>query len=435
MKTSVKSVSVCNKIISVEIPKETITREYSKVFNKISQTAKVPGFRPGKIPQNVLATRFAEEAKDEVLHELVNQAVQAVLSEHKLEPVLRPEIKDLDFTEEKLTFKAHVETRPVIKMGSYKGLKAKKKTTPVEDKEIDAVIQNIRKSSAKLSPVQGRGLELGDAFVGDLTVVVDDKEIQAVKDEWFEYEKERFLPEFIAGLAGMKPEETKKITVKFPKDYGQRDIAGKKGVLTITVKDIKSYELPDTDDEFLKQVGEYKSLDEFKAAVKRDLEGRKDKESEALLRDELLKQFVKSSNFELPQGLVEQNLDYLVNEETKNQQPGGKHDHEHGPDCDHDAEPKVDDKTTKELRKKLRERAENQVKLSFLFEEVAEKENMQVSEEDMTKRVYEISRQVRQPQEKVLEYYRKEKLMAGLANQILNEKVIQFLRDHAEITA
>lgn len=420
MKVAVKDIAPCEKLLSVDVQAEAIQEEYELVYREIAKVAKIPGFRPGKAPRDLISVHYKNEAREEVIKKLVSKTLHAALEEKKLEPILHPEIKDVDFTETKLSYKAHVEIRPEVKISSYAGIKVKKNAAKVEEKEIDQVIERLREGFAKFIPVEDRGLEYGDFMIADLKVFVDSKQIESREDDWIEFKEKTFLPEFASTLKGTKTGEAKDIEVNFPADYAGKEVAGKKGLFKIKLKEIKKRVLPEIDADFIKDVGEYKSADELRQAVRRDLEAEKDSQEEHRLQNEILESLVKSSQFSLPKKMVERRLDHLVEQSLRNMMYQGVKQEEAAKEKD-------------KVREKLKGEAEKQVRLSFILDEIATREKIEVTEKDLEQKFEEIALEVKQPKQKVVEYYAKEQLIENLAVQILNQKTARFLREKAEI--
>ncbi len=421
LKISVKELAPCEKILTIDVPSENIREAYEHVYGEIAKVAKVPGFRPGKAPRNVISVHYRDEAREEVLKKLVSKSLREALQEKNIQPVINPEIRELDFTEEKLSYQAHVETRPQVKLGSYLGIQVRKNPVRVELPEIDQVIEKLREGYAKFIPVEDRGLQFGDFMIADLKVAVDGKQIESRQDDWIEFREKGFLPDFSAALLGSTPGTAKDIEVNFPKDYAKKDLAGKKGIFKIKIKEIKKRELPAVETDWAREVGEYQSVDELREAIKKDLESEKETQEEHHLQNEILETLIRSSSFDIPQGMVERRLNQLVEQAVRNMVYQGVPQEE-----------AVKQKDS--IREKLKPEAEKQVRLSFILDLIAEKEKIEVTEEDLEKRWVAMARELKQTKEKIVEYYESEGLMEGLALQILNQKVAAFLREKAEVT-
>jgi len=405
----------------VNVPEEAIAEAYEHVYREISKVAKLPGFRPGKVPPDLVRSHYRDEAKEEVQKRLVSRTLQEALSEHRLDPIFHPEIREINFTDRKLQYSAYIETRPEVKTGHYLGLKLKKNPSKVEADEIDRVVEELKKGHAKFTPVEGRGLEFGDFFICDLKVFADGKELEARQDAWIEFQEQGLLPEICAALKGVKAGEEKSVEVDFPKDYGDPKLAEKKGTFKINIKEIKTRVLPEATAEWAREIGDYGSVEDLRQAIERDLAEEKDRQEEHRLQNEILDRLVESSKFDVPKKLVDLTLEDLVAGELK-----------------HSAEKnsKESDLNSKkeELRKKMRGDAEKRVRLGFVLEKIAENEKIEVTEKDLNERLDEIAKQVQQPREKVRSYYEAKNRLGSLAHDILNKKTLQHLREKADVS-
>lgn len=425
MKVSIKEVSPCEKVLSIDVPDDKVHEEYDRVYREISKVAKLPGFRPGKAPLEMVKSRYQNEAEEEVLKKLLSRSLREALSEHKIDPLLQPEIGEIDFKGSKLRFNAYVSTRPEVKLGKYAGLKVQRRPVKVEAGEIDKIIDEFKKRDAKHVPVEGRGLEFGDFLVGDIRITAGGNELDRRENEWLEFQSGNFFPEITEALKGVLPGGEKSVDFTFPKEYGDKTVAGKKGLFEIKVKELKTRILPETNAEWVREVGEYRSVEELRQAIEKDLADEKEREEEHRIQNEILGEIIKSSSFGLPRKLVELTIEDMVEDVLKNFNGRGLTEAE--------AAAKKEE-LKKDLREKVKPEAEQRVRLSFVLEKIAEEEKIEVSEKDLDERIEDIAKRANQPKEKVYSYYEAKNRLNGLAHDILNKKVLKFLRDKAEVT-
>lgn len=420
MKVSVKDAAPCEKILSVEVDPEAVREQYDRVYDEIAKVAKVPGFRPGHAPRHVVSTHYREEAKDEVVKKLVSRSLREALEEKNLEPLFHPEIREVDFNGQKLNYEARIEIRPKVRVGSYAGIQVKKQVVAVKPEEVDQVLQKLREGYAKFVPVEDRGLAFGDFVIADLKVTVEGREIESRQDDWIEFREKLFVPDFAEALKGSKPGEAKDVEVEFPADYARQDLAGKKGLFAVKIKEIKHRELSPLDADFAKEIGEYKGVEELRNAIERDLVNEKEDQEEHRLQAEILDKLLATSSFDVPQGMIERRLEQLVEQAMRDMVYQGY---------------KQEDalKERDVLRAKLQPEAERQVRLTFILDDIADREKIQVEESEVESRMEAIAKEIKAPKEKVREYYEKEGRGSALRMQLLNEKVVRFLRQKAEI--
>ncbi|MDD5084508.1 MAG: trigger factor [Candidatus Omnitrophica bacterium] len=422
MKVSVKHLKKeCKKILSVCVSPERIKEAYNVFFDDILKSARVPGFRPGKVPRDVLATHYRKEAKEEVLRGLISDTLKQALINENINPLTNPVIDKVEFTDEALSYDAHVEIYPDIKLGAYKGLELEGKEPAVTTEEVDETLERIRESRATFSPVEDRPAAIGDYVVADFSCWVDGKSLEAKKSDWFELkEKDDALPGFSKQLAGAKPGEEREVKTKFPDNFRRKDCAGKEAIFKVSVKEIKQKKLPEIDDAWAKELGEYKSVLELRGAIREDILEQKKQEEETRIERELLDSIIKASPFDLPQGVVDRRLDGLVEETIRTLELRGFPKDE--------ALAKQDD-----FRKKLIPEAERQVRVAFILAKIAQAEGVKVEEADIEKRYNNLAAYYKRPINEIKDHYKKEGLEDSLELQILNEKVIRFIRDNAVI--
>ena len=310
--------------------------------------------------------------------------------------------------------------RSEVRLGQYKGLKVKKNDVTLETSLVDETIQRVQESYAKFVPVESRSVETGDFLVCDLDCEIDGKKMESRKDDWFEVNSKKMQPELVSGVLGMKLDETRVIDVTFPKDFAAKEHAGKKAKFTIHLKEIKKQELPAVTDEWVQGLGEFKTIDEFKTKVREDLRRQKETHEEQRFENELLEAVLKNAKMDLPAGAVDRRLEALREDAKKRFAAQGLQQAE-------------TEQQKKELDEKLRPEAEKQLKLSFVFEEVAKVEKLEASSEDLEAKFQDMSERSKVAIEKVRKYYLdSEDRRENLIHQMTNEKVMKFLKENAK---
>ena len=421
LKVSLKDGKACEKILNVELAGEPVQKEFDEYYKAIAAKAKVPGFRPGKVPRNILELHFAGEAKESVLKHLMNESYHQAVHEKTLEPLGYPEIEDLKFENNRLSYQAKIEVRPKIKLSKVEGLSAKKETVEVKPEEIDQTLTQIRESLAQYKVVEDRPSQIGDYLIADYVCWINEKEIEKKQDDWFEIKEEgEFLRGFARQLVGLTHGTEKEVHVTFPEKMGRKELAGKPARFMMKAKEIKAKTLPELNDELAQAAGEFKTLEELKGKIRQDILAHKEKDAEVRLEKALLDELIKHNKLDLPQGLVKRRLERLVEEAVK--QARGEAENF----------PKAEEMKEK-LNKDLEPEARRQVHLAFLLDEISAKENFKISEEEIKERYQKIAEQVRQPLESVRKYYAEhEDALAALRDQIRSEKAITFIKDKAK---
>ncbi|MBP9865845.1 MAG: trigger factor [Candidatus Omnitrophica bacterium] len=419
-KVSVKDGKACEKILNIQVSPEAVQKEYESFFRSVAPKAKIPGFRPGKAPQKVVAMHFKSEAREEVMKTLISDSYHWAIEEKTLKPLLSPQIDEVQFDEATLSYRASVEVRPKIKLSRVEGLSAKKAKVEVKPAEIEEQLKKIQTAHAQFKVVEDRAAIVGDFLIADYTCTVDGKQVEQRSDDWLEIREEEYLKGFSKQLVGVKPGESREVRVKFPEKAGRAELMGKEGVFTVQVKEIKKKELPELNDDLAREAGEFKTLQELKDNIQKELQASKDAEAEAAFEKELLGELLKHNKVELPKRLVERRLQYLLEQAEKSM-----HQHEGG-----EAE---FTKKREELTKELTPEAARQVHLAFLLNEISEENKFTVTDEDLKKKYAQVAARFRRPTEEVETYYSgNDEALDNLKEQIHSEKAVEFIKQHAK---
>jgi len=420
LKVKVKDGKPCEKVLTIEVPPDAIQKEFEEFYKAVAPNAQVPGFRPGKAPRHVIEMHYRESAREHVLKNLISESFKHALTTEVLEPLGYPKIQDVDFKDTCLSYKACIEIRPKIKLNRYKGLEAKKEKAEVKPEEIEHELTHIQESLAQYKTIDDRPVQMGDFVITDYACTVDGKEIDRRVGDWLEVREKEFLQGFSVQLIGMKPGDEKKIELKFPETMGRKELAGKPAEFQVKVKEIKTKTLPPLSDELAKESGDFSTLEELKSKTHQNLLTKKERETETSFEKALLDELVKQNKMDLPEGVVQRRVEYLL-EETKHSFLGQGGAEE------------MFEKQKEQLSKEMEPEAKRQVQVSFLLDEIAIKENITVTEEEQKQRYQQIAERVRQPLEQVAKYYgENENAREALAEQIRNEKTIQMIKDNAK---
>lgn len=420
-KVSVKDISSCEKVLTVNVAPADVQKEYDHVYEHLGKHAKVPGFRPGKAPKDVLVLHYKNEATEKVVSNLISSSLHEALKSKEIFPIGSPVVQKVKFEKEELSYEALIDVKPKIKLGKYKGVEAKQKPALVEESEINDVLKRIQETHVRLVPVTDRAAQIGDLLSCDYTLTVEGKEAERREEDVVELREKDYFEGFSNQLIGVKAGETREVKVKFPEQFAKKEWVGKEGIYKIAVKEIKTKQLPELNDDLAKEAGEFDTLDALRKKIREEFTAKKKREVEEETKDQLLKEVIKHSKFDIPKRLVESRLDSLVKKGVETLKSEGMNEES--------AQKKKD-----ELREKLRDAAERDVRLSFILHEVSTHEKIQAAPEDFKARYAAISEWVRQPLEEVEKYYEShEEQKESLEIQIVNEKAVQFIRDQANI--
>lgn len=421
MKISVKDGKDCEKILRIEVAAEAVQQEFEIFYRQISPQAKIPGFRPGKAPRQVIEMHYKGEAREAVLKNLLNDSYRKAIEEQSLEPMGYPEIRDVQFNGAQLTYQALVEVRPKIKLSRYKGLSAEKEKANITDKEIEESLAQVRESLAQFKAVESRPAAMGDFVVADYVCTVDGKEMEKRSEDWFELKTDEYLKGFSPQLEGALPGETREIRVTFPENSGRPELAGKEALFQVRVKEIKEKMLPEVNDDLAREAGEGATLAELKQRIRDGLQARKEHLAEARFEKALLDELVRHNKIDLPARLVDKRSERLAEEMREKMLQQGM------------SEAEID-KRREKMKEDLLPEARRQIHLAFLLEEIAAKENVTVTDEDFKGKVAEIAKRFRGAPEEVEQYYAgNEDAREALREQIRSEKAIAVVKQNAQV--
>ena len=314
MKTEFTDVSDTQKTVTIEISSDIVDAEIDRIARGYTRQAKVPGFRPGKVPATIIKKRFRDQILHDVMHGLIPRAVDEALQERGIEPIDTPNIRDVAVEEgQPLRFTAAIETVPPFDPGDLSTLHATKPPVAVTEDAVDQMLQRLRERAARSEPVTGRAAETGDTVVADL-VRSTPQGPDRHENVSIELGAMANPPGFDAELAGLSPGDEKTFTIHFPDDYAVKEMAGTDVTYSATVKELRRRVLPDLDDEFAKDLGAFDSLAALRDRVRADLQAEAEDNATRHVRGELMKQLAQRITFELPASLVEREIDRRLEE-------------------------------------------------------------------------------------------------------------------------
>jgi trigger factor len=414
IKVKVKSGQAWTRFLEIELAAEDVNASYESTYEEFRKKAKIPGFRPGKAPIGLVRQRYADDVRQDVLETLLPKAYEQALEQEKLIPLSPLKLSDVELGEGKpLRFKAEIEIRPEVKLGKYTGFRVEKTIASVADKELDNALTTLRERFAEFFPVQ-RPVENGDMVIVDLLKKHDKlKRLKEDKLENVEVELDsRYtLEEFQRGLVGMKMGEMKDISVKYPDNYFDTNLAGDQILYLVVVKEVKKKVLPELNDEFAGKVSKSKTLAELKDKVRQSLERQAEDDATRIMRNGIIKRVVDANRFDVPISLLDKYLDSVVQDFKKKGEP-----FEEG-----------------SVRRQYRSFGEDLIRWSFLYYEIARAENIQVQPEDRIKWVERFARTYNMSVEEARQALGKSRRLADIDDSILEEKVLQFVITNSEI--
>ncbi len=426
MKVNIEDISSVKKKLHVEIPKEDVTKEIDKFYTKLQKSVKVKGFRPGKVPRSILENRFKNEAASEVNAQLINMSYPRALQENNLVPLGNPKF---DYPElvsgQEYKYSATVEVKPPIAIDEHTGLKLKKTIYTVSDDQIEEKLKTIQHNQAQLKTIdEDRPVTAGDFVQIDYEGFKDGKPFAPVgKTENFiaEVGSEKLLKEVSDQLIGMTRGETKIFPVKFPDDYLPKILAGEEVSFTATVKEIKEQILPEINDEFAKDVGQFSSLEELKSAIREEMERNFNNFSERELYEQIIDKLIEKTEFEAPEVLV----NYETQVMTKDAETAF---------ASQNLSPQDMGYTQETFLKKYGPAAERKVRGLLILDKIIEQEGFKINDEILDAGFRNLSNKLGQPVESIKMVYKQDKEQAAnLEHKFLEEHAIRFIIDNSTV--
>ena len=431
MKTELKDISPTKKQIDVEIAPEAVRAVYDRLSDNYAKAANVPGFRPGHAPRAVVRTRFKDQIRTELLRELLPDAVQKAVEEHKLSPLGEPEL-NLENTEglselgeKPISFSVNVEVLPEIKLGEFKGLEVVRRTRPVGAEDVDRVIESLRENSATLEPVEDRGAQPGDtvtaSFHGKFLSEPGAEPIK-VEDVDVVLGGAGVVQEMTDNLTGAKPDDEKTFKVDYPADFTSKGLAGKQVEYKVNVNAVRIKELPQMDDEWAQSLGdEIESLADLRVKVRSDLESQAKNEAESKVRADLVRKLVEAHQFELPERLVEHQTEQRFESVVRDM-------------VNHGIDPRNPELNWDKARDSLKEQAGYDLRGSLLLERIADEEKIEVSQQEIEHEIDSIADASRQSPEQVRGILTKQGGERSIAGRLRNRKALETLVANARVT-
>ncbi|RLB09574.1 MAG: trigger factor [Deltaproteobacteria bacterium] len=369
MKFELEEISPTEKKINVEIPHEEVEKILSKKYKELRKRVKIKGFRPGKAPRFMLERFYGPQVNQETVQELLEINIPKILEESEIEPLVELEydFEEIDFKGQKpLKFSAIAEVKPEITIEDYRGIPLKKEVIEVTDREVEEKLQELRENNAYLETVEEPPpVKEGDFVVIDFDTMIDGekKDDLSAVDFTLEVGKAQIHADFDSQLLGMKVGETRSVKIQYSPETPNKELAGKEVEFKVTLEEVKQKVLPELDDEFARDLGDFSSLEEIKEKIREELLKMKESRSENMLREQLFNALLERTSFELPRRLVEREMALMVEQFKKQLEARGLT----LPDI-HSSEDA--------LKEQYRPEAERRTKLALILGKIAELEGI-----------------------------------------------------------
>ena len=422
MQVTVEDLSSVKKMLHIEIPADEVARELDTTYSKLKKTAKVKGFRPGKAPRSVLERMYKKDVHADVTSRLIQESFVDAIKETDLKIVGNPKVDPPELVADgPYKYDATVEVNPEIEVIDHKGLKLKKTLYKISDEEVDIQLKTLQKNLAKLEPIKGqRPLKNDDFALIDYEGFKNGQpfaETQKTENFSLKIGEGRISKDFDEALTGMMPGENKEISIKFPEDHYNKILADSEITFQVKLNEIRQEMLPKIDDEMAQKLGDYKTLAEVKKAITDNLKQGYDKRTEQELNEQILKQLLDKYDFEVPEAMVEYELEGILAEAERSFSYQGVSLDQMG-------------LTKESLAEKYRDTAVKQVKRHFILNKIIEQEDLKLSDDALEKGFQDMAATVNQSLEEIKQYYRENKdNLEFFKHTLLEKKAIKLILD------
>lgn len=420
--------------VAVEVPAEEVARAFKSTVKRYQKQAKIPGFRAGKVPETLIRSRFADSIRQDVIEAVLPEHFRTAIEQQSLKPVSQPQVTDLKLEDgQPLAFKAAFEVLPEFTVEGYEQVKVEKPDTALTDEEFNAELERVQDSRSTMEPVtEDRALTDGDwaqiSFKGEFKDEAQpegeakpegEAAAQPISgdDVMVEIGGKNTLASFNDALRGSKPGQELKFEVAYPEDFGEKRLAGKTVAYDVEVKSIKKKVQPELNDEFAKELGDYKGIEDFKTRLRQHMTDEKERRMKAETQNKLTDSLVAHFDFPVPESLVQNQVDARLDRGLRALAAQGMRTEDMR---------KLD---FGRLRAAQRDSAVAEVKATLILDKIADAEKVEVTDEELEHEIHIISVQTREPLDQLRARLTNEGALARIREQLRREKTASLLYD------
>lgn len=417
MQVSVESTSAIERRMTIGVPVERIETEVNKRLQQTARRAKIPGFRPGKVPMSVIRQRYEETARQEALGDVIQASFYEAVVEQKLKPAGAPSVEPKVFEKGKdLEYVATFEVYPEFEVGGLDAISVERLQAEVADADVDNMLENLRKQNTRFEPVE-REAQSGDQLSIDFVGKIDGEAFAggSAKGTLLELGSGRMIPGFEDGLVGAKGGEERVLSLSFPEDYQNLDLAGKAAEFTVTVNSVAEPKLPELNEEFFSLFGVSEpTLEAFRAEVRKNMERELNQAIKAKVKNQVMDGLLAANPVEVPKALIQNEIDRLRAQAV--QQFGGNIKPEQLP---------------AEL---FEEQAKRRVTLGLIIAEMVKQFEIKPDEQRVRELIEEMAAAYQEPEQVVSWYYNNEQQLNEVRSVVLEEQVVDTVVQKANVT-
>jgi trigger factor len=428
MKVNLEKIEKNIVALQIEVEEAKFDEAVNKAYKKVAQKVNIPGFRKGKAPRSLVERHVGKEyLREEALDLIIPDAYFEAVKEAGIEPIDKPNVEMVDNEDGKpLVFKATVQVKPEVELGEYIGLEVERHFDEPGEEEVNSELEKLRNRHAQLVNLEEGQAELKDNVIIDFEGFADGVAFPGGTgtDYSLELGSNTFIPGFEEQLVGVKVGDTKEVNVTFPENYHAPELAGKEAMFKVTVKAIKRKELADLDDEFAKDVSEFETLEELKNDILNRLKVAAEEQAKNKLKDELVDKAVDVSKVEIPEIMIDQKIDFLLQNFAQRLSMQGLQLEDYL---------RFNGSDMEAVRADYRPAAEKSVKIDLVLEAIAVKENVEATEEDVEAKVTEMAAQYNSEVAMFKQWLANAGNLEPLKKSIIIDKTVDLLQEKAVI--
>ena len=425
MKSTVDKLEGLSRKVNVQVPADKVQEAFAKVYKAIQKKANIKGFRQGKAPLTAVKSIYAEQVKDDVVNNLINDAYQNALEEHRLDPIGYPKVSFEPIMEDKdFSFSAEFEIRPEVQLKTFEGLTVLKEKLTVDEERVNTVLENVRSGQSEtVSVFEDRALATGDVAELDFEGTVDGEPLPggSAKGHELEIGANQFIEGFEAGVTGMKVGDTRTLNLSFPEGYHEATLSGRPVTFEVRLTGIKTKRMPELNDELAKKVGDFQTLEDLKTRIRDDINEGEQRRVAEDMKNRIVRALVDANPVDAPRSLVERQKAALAEDfkgKMKEQGMGDGEFEDYKAKWDHEFEAS----------------ATFMVKSTFLLDAIADKLNLRATTAEVEQKISEYAQQTGIEMSRLNEFYAADERRSRLSFQVTEEKVVNHLLSTAKIT-
>lgn len=421
MKVAVEELGACKRRLQVEESPEVVQQAWERALASVQREARLPGFRRGKVPRNMVRLHFADDVRQEVARHLIPEVYRQAIGEARLTPVEDPDLEVVRLEENApLTFSAVVEIKPVIPLSTYTGLAVSHTPKPLTEDEVEEAVASVREQQAEFRAVE-RPADPKDLAIVDYTLTPEGMEPRSETGYGFVLGGGAVVPEIEEAVIGLRPGESREVRLRFPDTHPTEALRGKPGVAQVTLREVKEKVLPALDDEFVKGLGDFESLEAFRADLQKELQARRDRENRRALEDAVVDALLAGHDFQVPDTLVLRQVGHVIEHTRERLRRQG-------------VDPERLPWDYQKLLGELRPGAERTVRRTLLLEAIAEKEGLAPTPAEVEAEVEKIAAATQRPAAAVRRMMEQSGDLEGLQLSLRERKTLDVLIERAQVT-